>query len=390
MVVYYRDRQAELDSVRDERLFFMNNPVICITGGHQTPAIAVIEAVQKSHPQWKVVWVGRKYAFEGNHTLSPEYTLVRSMNIQFESLTTGRVQRNLSVQTFLSFFKIPFGIIQSVFILKRIHPNLIVSFGGYIAFPVSLAAFFLHIPIITHEQTHSLGLTNAFIAKIAQKVCVTYPETLSGISKNKGVLTGLPIRAGMFFPPSHPSFFVPKTPMPILYITGGSTGAVSMNDILFPVIPQLVKDMIVIHQTGAVSFPKASIVKSKLLEKSMRYIIKPFFEIQDMAWIYRHADVVMGRSGANTVAEIAAFGKKALFIPLPWSGGQEQQKNAEYYQEHGTARILDQNTVNSDSVVRAIQAMTRMENQSIKSSKASSLQGAAALVSEIEYLLSAL
>jgi len=365
----------------------MDNPTICVTGGHQTPALAVVEAIQKFHPQWQILWIGRKYAFEGSRTLSPEYSLVRSANIRFESLITGRLERNISIHTFFSLLKIPFGIIQSLILLKKIHADIVVSFGGYLAFPVSLAAFLLHIPVITHEQTHALGLTNTLIARFAQKVCVSYPETLVGISKNKGVVTGLPIRVGIFSPPTHPSFSIPKIHMPILYITGGSTGAVSMNDKLFSVIPQLVGDMIVIHQTGDLSFPKATALRTMLLENSLRYICKPFFTIEDISWIYTHADVVLGRSGANTVAEISAFGKKALFIPLPWSGGQEQQKNAEYYQKHGTAYILDQDTVTGEAIIRAVHAMVHTKKQSIKPSDASRSQGAVALVNEIEHLL---
>jgi UDP-N-acetylglucosamine--N-acetylmuramyl-(pentapeptide) pyrophosphoryl-undecaprenol N-acetylglucosamine transferase len=366
----------------------MKEKTICITGGHQTPGIAVIEAIRTSHPQWNIVWIGRRYAFEGSRVIAPEYALIRSMNIPFEDLNTGRVDRSKGIYGLFSLFKIPLSIWQSVRIFQKIKPDLVVSFGGYIAFPVAVAAYIMHIPIITHEQTHAFGLANTVIAKIAQKVCVSYPETLALVSKQKGVLTGLPIRSGIFAPPSYPSFTIPKEQVPILYITGGSTGAQSLNEKIFPMIAELVKEMVVVHQTGDISFQKAQSIKTNLRAEGGRYIIAPFFSVSDVSWMYTHADVVVGRSGANTVAEISAFQKKAVFVPLPWAGGNEQTTNAREYQKTGNAVIIKQENVTAASFTKAVDELLKTSKNHVQQNVVPQSEGAVNVVKEIDTLLS--
>ncbi|KKS90348.1 MAG: hypothetical protein UV63_C0002G0036 [Microgenomates group bacterium GW2011_GWC1_43_11] len=366
----------------------MGNPTILITGGHYTPALAVIEEMQEIHPTWKILWVGRKYAFEGSRVPSSEYTWIRLMGIPFINLTTGRLQRSFSVYTIPSLLRFPIGIMQSLGILWKYKPSLIVSFGGYIALPVAIGAFVFGIPVITHEQTHALGLANSIIARIAKKICVTFPETLSLFPKKKGVLTGLPIRSQLFAPPRAPTFGIPKETLPILYITGGSTGARSLNDKLFPIIPKLLNTMMVIHQTGDVSSQKADGVKKQLKEKTNRYIIAPFFDVKDISWIYQNADVVVGRAGANTVAEVSALNKRAIFIPLPWAGGNEQMKNAEQYQSTGNAIVIKQDAVTDVSVIQAVNTLLgRVKTSSLFSAKNKNT-GTSNMVRVIESLLS--
>jgi len=366
----------------------MKEKIICITGGHQTPAIAVIEEIKKIHPFWSIVWIGRKYAFEGSRVISPEYTLIRSMDIPFESLTTGRVDRSRGIYNLFLFLKILPGIWKSVRILWKIKPDLVVSFGGYIAFPVAIAAYIMHIPIITHEQTHTFGLANTVIVKIAQKVCASYPETLALVSKQKGVLTGLPIRSGIFSPPSCPSFPISKEKVPIIYVTGGSTGAQSLNEIIFPIIAKLVKDMVVVHQTGDISFQKAQSIKTNLKVENGRYIIAPFFSVSDVSWIYSHADVVVGRSGANTVAEISAYQLKAIFIPLPWAGGNEQTANALYYQKTGNGTVINQKDVTNAILTKVIYELVKTPKNIVQYDRVLQRDGALNMVREIDTLLS--
>jgi len=365
----------------------MKNRTVLFCGGHQTPAIAVIEYMRKLYPTWNIIWVGRAYAFEGKSVASSEYSLITSMHIPFVPLTTGRINRGLNMRNVRSFFKIPIGIVQSFRIIRKYKPDCVVSFGGYIAFPVALAAYLHRIPVIIHEQTHTLGLSNAFIANLAAKVCVTYPETLNSIKKGKGVVTGLPIRSGIFYPPQNPSFSVKDSTIPLLYITGGSTGAQSLNDILFTFIPELVRDYVVIHQTGTLSYEKALQVKNTLGTYAKRYIISPFFQVSDVAWIYDQAALIIGRSGANTVAEVSTLQKKALFVPLPWAGNNEQEKNARWYKETGTAEIVLQKELTHETFFYALH--TVLDGSEKKGPKrALQVDGAKNMVLEIDALMS--
>lgn len=335
------------------------NPKILITGGHATTALAVIEEIRIEHKDWAIVFIGRKYAFEGDRNISEEYRLVTERAIPFLALTTGRFARSLSFTTLASLLKIPWGFVQSVVYLIRNKPSVVVSFGGYIAFPVVISAWIFRIPVLTHEQSHRAGLANRVIAFFSDMICVSHKETVGDFPKRKTRYTGLPVRRGVYKVPHKPSFPVPENTV-LIYVTGGITGAQSMNEIVFACIPTLAKEYTVIHQTGRHSFELARVIKNRLPNALReRYIAKTYMSEQDVAWVYRHAHIVIGRSGANTVGEIAALGIVAILIPLPWSPGDEQRVNALQLFTSGSAIVLDQNKLTPDRLKVAIDTVER-------------------------------
>src|SRR5436305_1641956 len=123
-------------------------------GGHFAPALAVIEKLPK---EIEILVVGRKYVFEGDRTLSLEYQTATKLRIPFKTLTTGRLQRKFTRYTFNSLLKIPIGLSQATNILTKFKPDAVLSFGGYISVPVTLAASILRIPLVLHEQTLEAG-----------------------------------------------------------------------------------------------------------------------------------------------------------------------------------------------------------------------------------------
>lgn len=295
-----------------------------ITGGHATTALAVIDEIKEKHPDWELIFVGRKFAMEGDKEVSEEFRLVKEYAIKFLSLTTGRSRP-------FNFPKILIGFLQSLVYLIKYRPDAILSFGGYIALPVVISGWLLGIPSVTHEQTMELGLANKIISIFAKKVCVSWE-------------IGIPIRKQLFSPPKEPSFAVDKK-LPLIYITGGSTGAQSLNEKIYPVISELVKKFIVVHQTGRRFNQKSSL---------RNYIIAPYFSVSDLAWIYKHATIVLSRGGANTVGENAALGKVAIFVPLPWSANNEQEKNAQLLVEAGSSELIPQSSLTAKSLLGTI------------------------------------
>jgi UDP-N-acetylglucosamine--N-acetylmuramyl-(pentapeptide) pyrophosphoryl-undecaprenol N-acetylglucosamine transferase len=201
---------------------------------------------------------------------------------------------------------------------------------------VAVAAWIGRIPVITHEQTMVAGLTNRMISRIAKRVCVTFPETLAQFPKGKAVITGLPMRDGLFTPPKKSPFTLDMHQYPLMYITGGGTGAQSLNRLLFPILPELLKKYTIVHQVGDASLVEAQKIRSE------RYIAASYFPLTTVSWILAHASLVIGRAGANTVMELAALGKVAIFVPLPWSGGGEQEKNAGWLVSRGGGVVLHQ------------------------------------------------
>lgn len=335
----------------------MNDKTIIITGGHLTPAVAVIDELVKQSPETLIIFAGRASALEGDSSPSPEKAAMEKRNIPFVPISTGRVTRSLSWKLFISLCKLPVGFIQSLRLVNRVKPDIIVSFGGYIALPVALAGWLKGVPVVTHEQTAVAGLTNRIIALFAKNVYVSTRESMRFFPKNKTIVTGLPIRPSVFHPPKHPSFDIDEK-MPLLYFTGGATGAVSLNDIIFPIIPELVKYYMVVHQVGHPSLSKALEVISTLDNTGKsRYGIKEYIGEEDLSYLYRHATLIIGRSGANTVSEVAATGSVALFIPLPWAGANEQYINAKKLEDGGTSAILEQKSLTPALLLTTINAM---------------------------------
>lgn len=330
---------------------------ILITGGHISPALAFLDALPKD--QYDPVFVGRMSEFDGDRAISQEFRLINNRGIRFIPLIAGRLTRRFSIRTFLALLKIPIGFFQACSIMLRERPYAIISFGGYVALPVAIAGWFSRVPIITHEQTRVPGLANRLIGSFARIICVSFAQTALYFPKMKTVVTGLPMRSGLFNKTLKPAF-MPNSDLPIVYITGGTTGAVSMNNKLFPLIAKLTLNNLVVHQTGMRSEEFAQSIKEGLTEEARhRYIPISYIDESDVFWILQNAKLIIARSGANTVMELGALGKVAVFIPLPWSGGGEQYINALFLKDAGSAEIVDQTIQTSDALLACIEMVLK-------------------------------
>lgn len=364
---------------------------ILITGGHVTPALALMEEL-RGMAGMDIVFVGRTHATEGSPAPSAEYELVSAMGVRFLPITTGRLQRTLTSRTIPSLLKIPVGFWQAYAICARERPSLIVSFGGYIALPVVVAGWALGIPIVTHEQTRRAGLTNRMIAGVAKKICVTFGNTVTQFPIEKTVVTGLPMRKAIFSPPTRSPFSIQDRSRPILYITGGSVGARSLNRLLYPVMGKLTAHFTVIHQVGFGSLAEATRARQSLTPgKRARYIIEAFLNMKKLSWVLRHAALIVGRSGANTITECAALGKVALFIPLPWSGGGEQTINAKWLEHNGGVKVIDQRGLTAEKLLAEIERVWEQRQtlgaRAEQFAKTVPRDGAARMAREIALLL---
>jgi len=329
------------------------NIKICISGGHLTPALAVIDEVQRLHPDWTISFIGRKRVFKRDTNISQECKEIEKRHIRFFPITAGKFRRDISIQTLISLLWIPIGLIQSCWFMVYIRPDCILTFGGFIALPVALAGWLFGIPVVTHEQTHTLGLANRLMVPFVTSCLLSFEDTKHApntISR----YTGLPLRREIVHPSSKLSFPLPSR-LPIVYITGGSTGAVSMNEFIFPIIPMLVKYAVVVHQTGVHSLKKAESVKDSLLAAYRnRYIPMAYIEGIDVGWIMHNMLFLIGRSGGNTVAETAFVQKPAIFIPLPWAGQGEQEQNARWYEKMGSAYIVYQDKQSTENIQKIV------------------------------------
>lgn len=330
---------------------------IVICGGHLSPAIALIDKIEKKED---ILFVGRKYALEGDSSLSLEYKICEQKKINFASITAGRFQRSFTRYTIPALFKVPVGISQSMRILKKFKPDVVVGFGGYVSFPVVLAAAILRIPIVIHEQTLEAGFGNRFESLFAEKICISFEKSRNYFPKFKTVLTGNPVRDEIINPKSN--IVIPSESIPLIYITGGSLGSVFINQLVERTLKELLENFRVVHQVGSYnSFEYLEKLKS--LKKTFsndlrkRYLVADHFNGNDVGLIMREASLVVGRAGINTVTELIYLNKPSLLIPLSVSQRNEQQKNAIFLKELGLAEVLSEKGITPTDFISAIKHM---------------------------------
>lgn len=318
---------------------------IFITGGHFSPAMAVMSALQEKKPDVQIVFVGRKHSLEGERTSSLEYSEIQKKGIRFISLETGRLTRLFRLKSFLGILKIPLGFFQALQILLREKPDYILSFGGYIALPIALIGALLRIPLYTHEQTTRPGLSNRIIGFFAKKIFISFSEAKQYFNSKKTLLTGNPIRLSIHTVLKKP--FAVSFDKPILYITGGSLGSHSINMHIERILSDLLKNYTIIHQVGDTKeyrdYERLFTMREHLPDdmKKRYFLAKHFFD-DEIGYIYSVSDVVIGRSGANTFFELLSLKKPAIFIPLPWSANKEQYVQAELFKNAGAGEIFQQ------------------------------------------------
>ncbi len=320
---------------------------ILITGGHFTPAMALIQELrkQKKTSDVTIFFVGRKYLSDSDKAYTLEYQETNKQHIRFIPLEAGRITRLLSLQSLKHMLRIPFGFIQAFSIVRSTQPDIVMSFGGYIALPVVFSSFVFHIPVYTHEQTIHPGLANRLIGLMAKKIFLAFSEAQPFFDMQKTVVVGNPVRANIAQVVEKP-FEVPAG-KPVLYVTGGSLGSHSINQHLFRLLKRLLRYCIVIHQVGDTKeykdYEKSVSLKNTLPKKLSQYYFprKHFYE-NEIGYVYKKTNLVIGRSGANTFFELVCLKKPALFIPLPWAANNEQEKHAAIFVKYHTGEMFNQ------------------------------------------------
>lgn len=293
----------------------MTIKTILITGVHHTPAIELIHQLQEDQNiNWTIHYLSSK--------LSPSIT---NLNIHFHSINSGKLNRYHLFSNFFSPLLIVKAFFQSLALLRKIRPNLVVSFGGYVSVPVVIAAKLLGIKSITHEQTLTISLSTKINAYFVDKVALSFPYNGSvSLPLKKILVTGNLIRREIFDQNSVKYKILPPN-LPLIYITGGNQGSHFINHLIFSLLPQL-KSFSLIHQTGVNDLLAAV----KFCPQNSNYFPEDYIANADIGWVLNHADLIISRAGANTCQEIDLLNKKAILIPLPGTQQNEQLLNAQW------------------------------------------------------------
>lgn len=326
---------------------------ILLTGGHLAPLLAVLTVLEKDAD---VVVVGRRHTFEADKGFSLEYTLFKERKIPFYNLSAARLQRRFGRKTIPSLLRFPGSILRVFSILLHERPDAVLTFGGYIGFPVALSAYVLRIPVVLHEQTQKAGVASKIIGKIAAKVCISNSSSRKYFPAGKTILTGNPIRPEVFM--VQKEFKVEKN-LPILFVMGGSTGAHIINTYVEYTLKSLLSDFTVIHQTGDAQeyqdFNRLSTLRRRLSPRMQkRYLLQKFIMPDEIGWLYENATVILSRAGANTVSELLACRKKALLIPLSHGQHNEQLENAKLYAESGLGEYIEEKDVQLNALLKTL------------------------------------
>lgn len=347
---------------------------VLITGAHFTPAVATIEQLKK-YKGTEIIYVGRKTTLEGDKSPSQESQILPKLGTKFIPITAGRLQRSFTIYTIPSLLKIPIGFLQSLHIIFSQKPDVILSFGGYVAVPVVFAGWLFSIPIMVHEQTLVSGLANRISAFFADKIALSFKGNQS--YDKPMIITGNPIRRDVLEGAKldhlegeldwHTRIFnvARKEKLPVVLITGGNQGSHTINMAVKSCLAKLINIACIIHVTGDNKFNDFEKLKG-LGEFEGRYVVMKWIG-QEWGRILHKIDLAISRAGINTLTELAWIGKPALVIPLPYLYQDEQNQNAHLFQNLGLVKTLSQSKLSSRVLLENITDMLKNLEQWKKS-----------------------
>jgi len=294
------------------------------TGGHIYPGIAIARAIRAEEPTAEIRFVGREGGLEER--------LVGDAGFPFEGIRVEGIAGRAITARLRALWRLPAAVRASARILRRFDPGVVVGTGGYVAGPVMLAARLQRRRLVIQEQNRHPGLTNRWVARFADAVAVSFPETARELGR--GEVTGNPVRDD--FHRVQPPPLVPGRLS--LLVFGGSQGAHRLNAAMVEALPGLrgLGDALFVrHQTGAADLEW---VRGSYQEADVPSEVLPYLD--DMPSAFGAADLLLCRSGASTVAEICAAGRAAVLVPYPHATGQHQLRNAEALAERGAAELV--------------------------------------------------
>lgn len=318
------------------------------TGGHLFPGLSVARAWLLRHPCGSVVFFGTK---KDARYVEGQDSRLRFVAVSMQGVA-GRGVRGIAG---LFVKGIP-SILAMIRELLKERPCAAVCFGGFVSFPVGVAALVLRIPLFLHEANAIPGMVNRLLRHWAKKMFVAHADMLKSWG-TRALLVGIPVRDGIEDARDFKKAGLNSRPVHILVI-GGSQGAYSMNRIVLESLERLFPrlDAEVILQWG--KWPMGGVEVESYLERfKERLLILPF--IEDMALTYRWADIIVSRSGASTLAELAFVEKPAILVPFPFATHNHQLLNAEAAERAGAARVLEEKHLNANNLVEALVALAQ-------------------------------
>ena len=294
------------------------------TGGHIFPGLAVAQALRERG--WRVLWLGAPDSMESR--------LVPARGFALETIAFSGVRgKGLKTLALLP-LRLARALAQSAQVLRRVRPDVVLGFGGYISLPAGLMAAILRIPLVLHEQNSVAGAANRVLSRLAKRVFCAFPGALPS-----GHYVGNPLRTEFLNQAAPEQRFASRTgPLQVL-VVGGSLGARALNTVVpqaLALIPAAQRP-VVLHQSGEKQMDE---LRANYTAADVEASLTPF--IDNTAQAFADADLVLCRAGASTVTEIAAVGAAALFVPFPFAVDDHQTHNARFLVDQGAGTLVNQ------------------------------------------------
>ncbi|HZP84854.1 MAG TPA: undecaprenyldiphospho-muramoylpentapeptide beta-N-acetylglucosaminyltransferase [Chthonomonadaceae bacterium] len=327
------------------------------TGGHIYPALAIAEALKRQRPDVELLYIGGASGMETR--IVPEY------GVPFQAVTSRKLRKVLSPGTVGALLALWKGYREAQTYIRAFGANIVVGTGGYAAAATVLAGVRSGLPTLIHEGNALPGRTNRFLARYAQKVCVTFEETIERFPPGKAALTGLPLRQGIVAPPDvtpqaarcrfdgfGPDAFT-------VLVVGGSQGAQALNRVVLEAVPGLLDAGVqILHQTGVNNFEgvRSQAEERQLMERA-GYQPVAFLDGAQMPLAFRAADVIVCRGGISTLSEALANGLPAVVVPLPTAYADHQTYNAKALVAGGAALLRPENELTASNLNQDLRAL---------------------------------
>jgi len=326
------------------------------TGGHTSVGLATAAALrERLGDAVELAWVGSRTGLEA--------TRAPAAGIPYHAIATGKLRRRLALRNVTDLaWRVPAGLAQAWMLLGRLHPDVVLATGGFVSVPTAMAAAARRCPLVVHEQVAVPGLANRLIARIADRVAVTFTASAAAFPAGKVVVTGNPIRPELLTGSRSRAFerFGLDPATPLTYITGGAQGSHRINRVVGATLEGLLAVTQLVHQCGDNEYDDAGWLarQAEALPPSMRvrYRVVPFVT-DALPDLYAAVGLVVSRAGAGTVTELCALGLPAVLIPLPGARGDEQTANARILAEAGAAILVPERDLAPDRLAAVVREL---------------------------------